>query len=98
MAALLSTVTKTGWREGDTGLPGLTCSRASVLSRAGGSPAGPGKWEGGCELPPGPRDLEFCLHGSTQEMGIDFLGLAPGWNETEIEKILSNQEMIPPGN
>lgn len=45
---------------------------------------------------PGCSDLESCLHGSTQEMGIDFLGSAPGWNETEIEKILSNHEVIPP--
>lgn len=52
---------------------------------------------GGCELPPGPRK-EFRLHSSAQEMGIGFLGLAPGWSETEIEKILSDQEMIPPGN
>lgn len=83
---------------GGHGLPGLTCSPASVPSRVGGSPAGPGKWAGGCELPQAPSDLEFRLHSSMQEMGIDFLGLAPVWNETEIEKILSDQEMIPPGN
>lgn len=80
---------------GDTGCPDSPA--ALLLSRAGRRQ--PRQVLGnGWEAVSCPQTPEFRLHSSAQEMGIGFLGLAPGWSETKIEKILSDQEMIPPGN
>lgn len=42
--------------------------------------------------------LELCLRRSRQEMGTDFLGFPPDWNEAEIKETPGHQETVSLGN